>query len=313
MIIISHARSGSTYLGAAIANYLSAINLNEFFNCDSYITWGDLYTQRRKLQQGTKTVIHTLVLDVNASLNNKIVTNILTKMSFEASTHLEIDEFIRIETYKRLDFLDKLQALGRQYVLKYFPAINLHIDIELRELIANKLMSLPDKILLYRRDLTEVVMSDLIKRIYNTRPPKSGMPGQLEDEVGHNMYNRPAAKINNQLEVFPYHIENRVITFLQLFADYSRYSPIESISYEDMFNSGSILIDGIVVSPMDIVRKYPNGKGIEYKMDYSLTGNKLGFFTDPNNVQQLISTIATAKSTAMGIDDTIKKLGIYWS
>ena len=312
MIIISHARSGSTYLGSALANYFSAINLNEFFNCDSYITWGDLYVQRRKLQQGTKTVIHTLVLDVNANLNNKIVTDVLTKVSFEASTHLEIDEFIRIETYKRLDFLDKLQASGKQYVLKYFPAINLHVDIELRELIANKLMNLPGKVLLYRKDLNEVVMSDLIKRIYNTSPPKSGTPGQLEDEVGHNMHNQPAPKISDQLEVFPYHIEGRVITFLQLFVDYSRYSPIESISYEDMFSGGTVLINGIVVSPMEIVRKYPVGEEIEYKMDYSLTGNKMGFFTNPDNVQQLISTIATTKSTAMGIDNTIKKLGIYW-
>jgi len=303
VIVISHARGGSNYLCRAVAQYTSSINLNEFFNIGSPLLWGNIVLQRRNIIDGKPNVIHTLVIKDNLSLKETQVQQILDDTTIVVDSQIQIDQFIKAETARRLAYLDQLTAANKQYVFKHFLSYpNAELD--------NKLFALPNKILLYRKDFKETILSNLIKRLhYDVRPTDHGMLGNASVEVGHNMDNMPAPMVT-PIAIAPATIKDSVNAIFQLFVNYEKYAPIESISYEDMFAGASVTVDKVSISPLTITQQYIIKP--ERKMDYSLTGNKIDFFIDPDNVSTLISDTATTHASALGIDDVIKQLGVHW-
>lgn len=303
MIVISHARGGSNYLCRAVAQYTSSINLNEFFNSGSPLLWGNIALQRRHIIDGKPNVIHTLVIRDNLSLKETRVQQILDNTTIIVDSQIQIDQFIKAETGRRLAYLDQLTAANRQYVLKHFLS---YTDVELE----NKLFSFPNKILLYRKDLKETVLSNLIKRLhYDVRSRIDGTLGSARIEVGHNMDNRLAPLVA-PIAVLPATVKDTVNAIFQLFLNYNRYAPIKPISYEDMFAGATITVGEASMSPMAITQQYITNP--ERKMDYSLTGSKLDFFIDPADVSMMISDIATAHASELGINNIVKQLGVHW-
>ena len=300
MIVISHPRSGSTYLCTALTQHLSAMNLAEFFNIGSPWHWGNIALQRRNLIEGTSTIINTFTLNNNATWTEKHVDNAITALSFVVTTQTQLDEFIQLEITRRLHFLERMDAAGQQYVVKHFLTYpNDELD--------KKLFAFPNKILLYRKDFKEVILSNLIKKLhYDARLCTSD---NLRTEIAHNVDNTPAPA-STPILLGPIVIKYAAVAMFQLYVNYNKFAPIETISYEDMFAGNTITLDGICVSPSAITM-HNIGKP-ERKMDYSLTGNKIDFFNNPDSTLKMINEIATVQSTKLGINDIIKQLGVHW-
>jgi hypothetical protein len=303
MIVFSHPRSGSTYLCTALTQHLSAMNLVEFFNIGSPWHWGNIALQRTNLIEGTPTIINTFRLNDNAAWTKGHINKVITAVSFVVTAQTQIDEFVQLETTRRLHFLERMDAAGQQYVVKHFLT---HPNDELNK----KLFALPNKILIYRKDFKEVILSILIKKLhYDVRPGADGTSGGPCTEIAHNEDDTPAPQ-STPMVLDPILIRYSVIAMFQLYVNYNEFVPIETISYEDMFAGGTITVNGIRVSPMDITNQYV--KRPELKMDYSLTGNKIDFFIGPDNVSSMISDLATEQAAALGIVDIVKKLGVHW-
>jgi len=300
MIVISHPRSGSTFLCAALTQHLSAMNLAEFFNIGSPWHWGNIALQRMKLIEGTSTIINTFTLNNNATWTEKHVDNVITAVSFVVTAKTQINEFIQLEITRRLHFLERMDAAGQQYVVKHFLTYpNDELD--------KKLFAFPNKILLYRKDFKEVILSNLIKKLhYDARLCTSDNP---HTEIAHNVDNTPAPA-STPMILNPTVIKDATVAMFQLYVNYKKFAPIETISYEDMFAGNTITLDGICVSPSAITM-HNIGKP-ERKMDYSLTGNKIDFFNNPDSTLKMINEIATVQSTKLGINDIIKQLGVHW-
>lgn len=303
MIVVSHPRSGSTYLCTALAQHLSAMDLAEFFNLGSPWHWGNIALQRRNMIEGSLTTIHTFRLNDNAVWTKRDALKVITAVSFVVTTQNQIDEFIQLEIDRRLRFLERMDANGQQYVVKHFLTYS-------NDALNKKLFALPNKVLIYRKDFKEVILSILIKRLhYDVRPGADGTSGGPCMEIAHNEDNTPAP-LSTPVILDHASIRQSVNAMFQLYVNYNKFAPIETISYEDMFAGSTLTVDGMCVSPLEITKHYV--KRPEFKMDYSLNGSKLDFFVNAAEIPTMISEIATTQASELGIDKIVKQLGVHW-
>ena len=293
MILLTFPRSGSSYLVAAVNQFLCqqqgrSVNLMEFTNTACPETWLDLVRQRRLLVQGEQQVMNTLA--VKAKINWSSLTNIrhlLEPHALTVDSQDQVDQFITQEHSRRMHVVAEMRSRGIQHVIKHFPEADScrPIDLELDHCV-----------FLYRKDLRATILSMMIKQQHYA----------LEPGQHHNRANRPAAPILEPLPLdqgaLHYHL--KMFCRLLKLLEHNQEWPI--LSYEDMLAGASFKLAGHMINPRAITEKYIPRP--ELAMDYSLTGSKEAFFTDSACLPGLIEQFLAQA----GLERTAKQLGIHW-
>lgn len=307
MIVLSYPRSGSDYLCESInqfqkVHFGQSINLNEFTHLGSFGAWRNIFLQKNNLIEGKNTKIVSLTLKDNLNYNVDNINDVFSEVILNVNSKEQVDTFIKNEQKKRIDFLKKLYSENIKFVMKDFPEYIQVLSTDISEILEKQ-----DKMILYRKNLKDCILSGRIKHLhYDGKIKKDLKDGNELSEIGHNFSNNPAPKIYTPLTLTDEPIRHRVRNFCQLLTIYRDCDNIPIISYEDMFDGKTISISGIEMSPKDITEKYV--KKPELKMDYSLTGNKEDFFTNP----EIISEIIEEEINNLGLKNIAKELGVHW-
>jgi len=293
MFVLSYPRSGSSYLVNAIHHYQQqelghSLNLQEWTNTASPSTWLNVHDQRSTLVQGYEAQIRTLTVKEGVDLaRSQHVGDLLRHTTITVSSSLELDHWIAQEHAKRSLLLAELEHRQLAYVIKWFPGQRVGpVDRQGRPCV-----------MLYRQNFTECLLSQLIKHNYYNQGPK---------ELAHNYLGRPAPAVAEPVTLDAAVVRYHAQVFGQFLTVYRDSEPMPTISYEHMMAGGTVSIRGKDVSPRMITECHV--KQPELKMDYSLTGSKWQFFTNPEIIPKII---AQAVDQA-GVGSVVDQLGIYW-
>jgi len=291
MFVLSYPRSGSSYLVNAIHHYQQqeqgySLNLGEWTNTRSPATWLNIHAHRGSLVQGVATRIRTLTVKDHVDLDHsQHVSDLLTHTTITVHSSLELDHWITQEHARRRQLLAELERRQLAYVIKWFPgsggAVN-HQD--------------QGCVMLYRQNFTECLLSLLIKHHYS----------RDSLEMAHNHLGRPIPAVAEPVTLDTVLVQRHARIFGQFLAVYARSEPMPTISYEHMMAGGTVSIRGKEISPRMITECHV--KRPELQMDYSLTGTKQDFFTNPEIIPKII---AQAMDQA-GVGSVIDQLGIHW-
>jgi hypothetical protein len=151
--------------------------------------------------------------------------------------------------------------------------------------------------MLYRQNFTECLLSQLIKHLHYNQGPL---------DIGHNYLGRPAHAVAEPVTLDAATVLYHAQLFGQFLVMYRDSEPMPTISYEHMMAGGTVIIRGKAVSPRMITECHV--KRPEQAMDYSLTGTKRDFFTNPEIIPKII---AQAMDQA-GVGHVIDQLAIHW-
>jgi hypothetical protein len=151
--------------------------------------------------------------------------------------------------------------------------------------------------MLYRQNFTECLLSQLIKHLHYNQ----GRP-----DIGHNYLGRPALAVAEPVTLDAATVLYHAQLFGQFLVMYRDSEPMPTISYEHMMAGGTVNIRGKEISPRMITECHV--KRPELQMDYSLTGTKRDFFTNP----EIIPKIIAQTMDQAGLQQTARQLGIHW-
>ena len=294
MFVLSYPRSGSSYLVNAIHHLQQqeqgySLNLQEWTNTASQTTWLNIHAHRGSLVQGVETQIRTLTVNQCVDLAHcQHVSDLLTHTTITVHSSLELDHWITQEHAKRLRVLAQLERAQLAHVVKWFPGSGSCRPVAHQGRPC---------VMLYRQNFTECMLSHMIKHLHYNQ----GRP-----DIGHNYLGRPALAVAEPVTLDAATVLYHARIFGQFLAMYRDSEPMPTISYEHMMAGGTVIIQGKAVSPRMITECYI--KRPELQMDYSLTGTKQDFFTNPEIIPKII---AQAMDQA-GLQQTARQLGIHW-
>jgi hypothetical protein len=291
MFVLSYPRSGSSYLVNAIHHLQQqeqgySLNLQEWFNTRSPATWLNVHDQYAAMTEGHQVEIHTLTVKDHVDLDHsQHFSDLLTRTVITSQSRKQVSIWIAQEHARRRQLLAELERRQLAYVIKWFPgsgsAAN-HRD--------------QGCVMLYRQNFTGCLLSLLIKHHYS----------RDSLEMAHNHLGRPIPAVAEPVTLDTVLVQRHARIFGQFLAGYARSEPMPTISYEHMMAGGTVIIRGKAISPKVITECYV--KQPEQAMDYSLTGTKRDFFTNPEIIPKII---AQAMDQA-GVGSVVDQLGIHW-
>jgi hypothetical protein len=319
MIVLTHPRSVSTEFTRIVCDLTAADNLGEMFNWADKSSFGILHVVkdhfisngRLNTAEPMEATVARIVNFEELNLARPRSQYALRKALYRPEKVLfrsiqDVINYYDTECNQRFQMLKKFDAAGIHYLVKHFFFVR---PDHTRSTLEGKL-SMNDKFIFIRKNITETVYSAAIKKAYYDSNPdlltmfKDTTANKIVNpyvaSLGHNMVDRPMVPLNVVKKIptergFVNHIVNCVLAPLE------HYDPaIDNIFFsEDIADKRPIKIQAF-----NQQFEIDNYEFTELPMDY--TSPKVDFFEDPESIIKMVNAAVRQSKYA----DIAASLGI---